>query len=54
MITAVDESRYVFAPAAQPVVPVAGEAGGFPVHRIYCVGQNYRPSARARSCLTRR
>ena len=46
MITAVDESRYVFAPAAQPVVPVAGEAGGFPVHRIYCVGQNYREHAR--------
>ncbi|RPH98768.1 MAG: FAA hydrolase family protein [Lysobacterales bacterium] len=46
MIAAVDESRYVFAPAAQPVVPVAGEAGGFPVHRIYCVGQNYREHAR--------
>jgi fumarylpyruvate hydrolase len=36
----------VFAPAARPVVPVAGEAGGFPVHRIYCVGQNYPEHAR--------
>jgi fumarylpyruvate hydrolase len=40
------ERRYVFAPAAQPVVPVAGESRGFPVHRIYCVGQNYREHAR--------
>jgi fumarylpyruvate hydrolase len=41
-----DPQRFVFAPAAQPVVPVAGESRGFPVHRIYCVGQNYREHAR--------
>ncbi len=29
---------------AQPVVPVAG-GGGFPVHRIYCVGRNYAEHA---------
>jgi fumarylpyruvate hydrolase len=33
-------SDFVFAPAAQPAVPVAG-GGRFPVHRIYCVGLNY-------------
>jgi fumarylpyruvate hydrolase len=38
---------FVFAPSPRPVVPVAGEPGGFfPVHRIYCVGQNYREHAR--------
>jgi fumarylpyruvate hydrolase len=37
---------FVFAPAPRPVVPVAGETAGFPVHRIYCVGQNYREHAR--------
>lgn len=25
----------------RPVLPVAGEEGRFPVHRIFCVGQNY-------------
>jgi fumarylpyruvate hydrolase len=34
----------VFAPAAPAVVPVAG-GGGFPVHRIYCVGRNYAEHA---------
>ena len=29
-----------------PVVPVAGEAAGFPVRRIWCVGQNYADHAR--------
>ncbi len=29
-----------------PTVPVAGEAGVFPVHRIYCVGRNYAAHAR--------
>lgn len=33
---------FVFAPAAQPVVPVLDEKDVyFPVHRIYCVGRNY-------------
>ena len=35
---------YVFAPPAQPAVPVAG-GGLFPVHRIYCVGRNYAEHA---------
>lgn len=30
----------------QPSVPVAGEDGTFPVHRIYCVGRNYAAHAR--------
>lgn len=30
----------------RPAVPVVGEAGAFPVHRVYCVGQNYRAHAR--------
>jgi fumarylpyruvate hydrolase len=34
-------SAYVFPPAAQPAVPIDGEAGLFPVRRIYCVGRNY-------------
>lgn len=32
---------YVIAPPPVPVVPVEGEAGGFPVRRILCVGRNY-------------
>ncbi len=33
-------------PAAQPAaLPVSGEAGLFPVHRIYCVGRNYADHA---------
>jgi fumarylpyruvate hydrolase len=33
--------EFVLAPAPVPVVPVEGEAGGFPVRRILCVGRNY-------------
>jgi len=29
-----------------PSVPVAGQKGRFPVHRIYCVGRNYAAHAR--------
>jgi fumarylpyruvate hydrolase len=36
----------LFAPPAQPVVPIAGENAVFPVHRIYCVGRNYAAHAR--------
>jgi len=36
---------YVFAPSPCPTVPVAGERLLFPVHRIYCVGQNYQDHA---------
>ena len=35
-----------FAPAPVPVVPIAGSAAQFPVHRIYCVGRNYAEHAR--------
>ncbi len=37
---------YVFAAPAQAVVPVAGSADLFPVHRIYCVGRNYEEHAK--------
>ncbi len=37
---------YVFAPAAQPAVPVANSEDRFPVRRIYCVGQNYADHVR--------
>ena len=38
--------NYVFPPAPIPTVPVAGNADGFPVRRIYCVGRNYAAHAR--------
>lgn len=31
---------------ARPCVPVSGTDAVFPVHRIYCVGQNYAAHAR--------
>lgn len=34
-------NAYVFEPRPVAVVPVEGEAGGFPVRRILCVGRNY-------------
>lgn len=37
---------YVFPPAAQATVAVAGSEARFPVHRIYCVGRNYAAHAR--------
>jgi len=37
---------YVFAPAPQPSVAIAGRSDLFPVHRIYCVGRNYAAHAR--------
>lgn len=33
--------RYVFAPHEIPALSVSGTEELFPVHRIYCVGQNY-------------
>lgn len=33
--------EYVFTPEEIPAVPVAGSGAKYPVHRIYCVGQNY-------------
>ena len=37
---------WVFEPGPRPGVPVEGRAERFPVHRIYCVGQNYAEHAR--------
>ena len=42
---------YVFAPPHQPVVPVAGAKGGFPVRRVFCVGRNYADHAREMGAL---
>ncbi|MCG8355558.1 MAG: fumarylacetoacetate hydrolase family protein [Kiloniellales bacterium] len=36
---------FVIAPPETVSLPVAGEAGRFPVHRIYCVGRNYADHA---------
>ncbi|MFD1198267.1 fumarylacetoacetate hydrolase family protein [Brucella gallinifaecis] len=38
-------TNYVFQPSPQPFVPVKGAKARFPVHRIYCVGQNYADHA---------
>jgi fumarylpyruvate hydrolase len=32
---------FAFPPQTPVVVPVSGQSGSFPVHRIYCVGRNY-------------
>ena len=37
--------NYVFPPAAQVALPVAGSKSVFPVRRVYCVGQNYAEHA---------
>jgi fumarylpyruvate hydrolase len=34
-------AEFALPPPPVPVVPVEGEAGGFPVRRILCVGRNY-------------
>ena len=34
-------TQYVVAPPAVTVVHVAGQAAGFPVRRVLCVGRNY-------------
>lgn len=34
-------AAYAIAPAAIPVLPIAGSEQVFPVHRVYCVGRNY-------------
>ena len=38
-------SGYLFEPPAIPTVPVRGEAGLYPVRRIFCVGRNYAAHA---------
>jgi fumarylpyruvate hydrolase len=35
-------AKFIFEPSARTAIPVVGEQAEFPVHRIYCVGQNYR------------
>jgi fumarylpyruvate hydrolase len=37
---------YVIDVPATPSLPVVGQKGRFPVHRIYCVGRNYAAHAR--------
>src|SRR4029450_5718292 len=34
-------ASYVIPAAPQPTLPVVGEAGTYPVRRIWCVGRNY-------------
>lgn len=41
----IDNEAWVFPPPATPGVAVKGSALRFPVHRLYCVGQNYREHA---------
>jgi fumarylpyruvate hydrolase len=38
--------NYVLSPWDLPSVPIAGEAGHFPVRHIYCVGRNYAEHAK--------
>ena len=38
-------SRTVFS-VAQPMLPIVGSSGMFPVRRIYCIGRNYAAHAR--------
>lgn len=39
-------SEYVFTPCPVVSIPVVGQPGRFPVHRIYCVGRNYEEHAK--------
>ena len=39
-------NTFVFEPAEQPSLAVAGGDARFPVHRIYCIGRNYADHAR--------
>lgn len=41
----------VFPPHPNAVLPVAGQAAGFPVRRIFCVGRNYADHAREMGAL---
>jgi 2-keto-4-pentenoate hydratase/2-oxohepta-3-ene-1,7-dioic acid hydratase in catechol pathway len=36
----------VFPPDPMPVVPIAYDSRGYPVHRIFCVGRNYAEHAK--------
>ena len=37
---------YVFEPAPQPSLAIAGDDARFPIRRVYCVGRNYADHAR--------
>ena len=37
---------WAFDPPSQPAVSIADEDLNFPIHRIYCVGQNYSEHTR--------
>ena len=39
-------NTFVFEPAEQPSLAIAGGDARFPVHRIYCIGRNYADHAR--------
>ncbi|HEX6141085.1 MAG TPA: fumarylacetoacetate hydrolase family protein [Geminicoccaceae bacterium] len=39
-------ARYVIEVADRPALPVHGQDGLFPVHRVFCVGRNYAEHAR--------
>jgi fumarylpyruvate hydrolase len=45
--------NYVFPPAPQVSVPVAGSDARFPVRRVYCVGRNYADHAKEMGADTR-
>jgi fumarylpyruvate hydrolase len=45
-VTAADSRTWAFSPRPVAAVKIADEATWFPVHRIYCVGQNYKAHAR--------
>lgn len=38
-------TEYVIGPPHIPALPVRGDSGLFPVHRVYCVGRNYAAHA---------
>lgn len=39
------QARYVIDPPERAVLPVEGEAGLFPVNRVFCIGRNYAAHA---------
>lgn len=41
-----ERQQWLVEPAPRPAVQVEGQNGAFPVHRIYCVAQNYAEHAR--------
>ncbi len=39
-------TTHLFPAETAPVVPIAGDTRGYPVHRIFCVGRNYADHAK--------